>query len=181
MWKKRKSKKVESKKKGLAGIDVLFPGFLKSSTDLRSYQDVEVPEKAEGVGWENVVENDGSGNYTSVYVVYFTDKDGTDEFGDIEYFDDAEEASEFADNFADLKGLRRSGQYDDSYISKPEEADRIVLDEDFDGNAIVYFGDESGGQLTSIVRSENELSKRQAANFARTYADKYRLPLYDLL
>jgi len=158
-------------------IDTLFPKFMGGS-----YDDIERPKQATAIGVDREVSNDGFGNYTEVSTVYFTNEGHDDEYGDIEYFDEHEDALEFGEAFAKSRRMLFVGDYEnESYFEKPEEADRIVLDEDFDGNAVVYFGAKGGDQLTYIVKGESKLNKTQAAGFARRYADHYELPLFDLL
>ena len=137
-------------------------------------------ERPTAIGFEHSVSNDGDGNYTAVYVVYFTNKEHSEEFGDLEYFDEKEDAEEFAILQAKAYKMKYVGEYDDSPIPKPKGADRIVIDENMDGDAVVYFAD-GPDQLTDIVGDDNESSKAQAMKFAQFYADKYKLPIYDLL
>lgn len=68
-------------------------------------QDVEVPEQAEAIGYDTIIDNDGQGNYTEVKVVYFTDRRHTEEFGDLEYFDEHEDAMEYGEKVSQYFGL----------------------------------------------------------------------------
>lgn len=133
-------------------------------------------DKITAIGFEgNKIEG---GNI--VYTVYFTNEDHTEEFGDIEHFDEREDAEEFAKYHAKWYKKKYVGEYDNSPITKPSNADRIVIDENMDGDAVVYFAD-GPDQLTDIVGDDNESSKADAMKFAQFYADKYKLPIYDLL
>lgn len=75
-------------------------------------EDIEIPEGAEAIGYDTMVGNDGFGNYTQAQVVYFTNRDHTEELGDLEYFDEDEDAREYGENVSKLFGLPFLGRYD---------------------------------------------------------------------
>ena len=115
-------KKAPKKTPELDMIDILFPGVVG-----HSYTDIPTPPGATAIGFDNMVDNDGFGNYTEVWVVYFTDDKHTEELGDLEYFDEVEDAREFAGIFAKSRGLKYAGRYDaddDWRADEPRKMDR---------------------------------------------------------
>lgn len=153
---------------------------LLASLGLMGYglQDVEIPANAEAIGYDTVVENDGVGNYTEVQVVYFTNKEHTEEMGDLEYFDEHEDAVEYGQKVAQAFGLPFIGRYDnEDWIEPDQGADRIIINDTFEGGFTVYFGSESGDELNTIYTGD---SREDASFYARNYSAQYQFPIYEL-
>ena len=95
---------------------------LLASLGLMGYglEDVFIPENAEAIGYDTVVQNDGFGNYTETQVVYFTNRDHTEEMGDLEYFDSHEDAMDFGEKAGIAFGLPFVGRYDADDASRAE-------------------------------------------------------------
>tara|TARA_R110000824_G_scaffold158767_3_gene332811 strand:+ start:337 stop:765 length:429 start_codon:yes stop_codon:yes gene_type:complete len=59
-------------------------------------------------------------------------------------------------------------------------ADRVVIDEDYDGNYEVYYSNPEGEHLDDVKGSPFS-TREEAARNARQIADEYKLGLVDLL
>ena len=114
-------KKGNSNSPEIDVLNILFGNMIDVHHD-----SLETPPGAVAVGYDEVVENDGSGNYTPVQIVYFTNAQHTEELGDIEYFDEREDAERFGRAFAQKRGLRYVGRYDADDERREDEPRSIV-------------------------------------------------------